>query len=457
MLFNSFEFVFIFFPLTFFVALKLRGNTLLRWICLTSIVFYACAGHVWFIIPMLVTTVVDYFVALKIEENKKSKKIWLYLSLTGNLGLLAYFKYSALVLHTAEYFSKQHWPWLSFFNVILPAGISFYTFQTLSYIIDVYRGHCKAERNFARFTGFISFYPHLVAGPLTRHNQLIPGLTEIAQKGIHPSWRLAVMFFSIGLCKKVLLGDWLGPLVDSHLKSIDQLGFFSSWLALVGYSLQIYFDFSGYSDMAIGLAHFFGIKLPTNFNEPYRSLNPSDFWTRWHITLSLWLRDYLYISMGGNKCSARRKSFNLMATMVLGGLWHGANWTFAAWGFFHGAILILYHSTKRDWDKLPKLLQMIFTYFLVCIGWVFFRAENFSMAALWLSKLFGFSKITQLQPDSGKLLLAVLLGLFSIHWLRRWKNEGMYFSAFAQIALAACTTIALLLVNNSSRFLYFQF
>lgn len=457
MLFNSFEFIFLFFPIVFFLSLQLRGNWLLRWICLCSIIFYAFAGQVWFIIPMLVTTVVDFFAAQKMERSKDHKKLWLYVSLVGNLGLLAYFKYSALVLHTAEIFSVRHWPWLSFFETILPAGISFYTFQTLSYIVDVYRGECKAETNFARFTGFVSFFPHLVAGPLTRHNQLIPGLADIAQNGIKPRWRLGIFFFAVGLCKKVLLGDTLGNLVDAHLLHLPQLGFFSSWLALLGYSLQIYFDFSGYSDMAIGLAHLFAIRLPTNFNEPYRALNPSDFWARWHITLSLWLRDYLYITLGGNRCSEKRKMFNLMATMVLGGLWHGANWTFAAWGIFHGSILILYHFSKPAWDKWPATLQVSFTYLLVCLGWVFFRAEDFPMAALWLKKLFAFDGLLGFQDQSLKLFLGVLAGLFCIHVLRKFRNLEMDLYWAAQCALALGAAVAFLMVNNSSKFLYFQF
>ena len=459
MLFNSFEFIFIFLPIVLAVATRLRGNALLRWICLASIVFYAFAGHVWFIVPMLITTVLDFLVAQKIEGSSSAaiRKRWLLVSMLGNLGLLAYFKYSALFVHTAEAISNHPLPWASAFQVVLPAGISFYTFQTLSYIIDVYRHECRAEQNFARFTGFVSFFPHLVAGPLTRHDQLIPALSSIAKTGIRPRWGAGLTLFSVGLCKKVLFGDNLGHFVDGQLAHFEVLGFATGWLAIVGYALQIYFDFSGYSDMAIGLGRLFGIELPQNFNEPYRALNPSDFWRRWHITLSRWLRDYLYISLGGNRCSNTRRSFNLMATMVLGGLWHGANWTFAAWGFFHGLLLILYSEVQPQWDRASRQLQMAVTFFLVCIGWVFFRSNTFHDAALWLRGLFGFNGIGRFSSGTGLFVALLAAGFISIHGLRRWRNPDCDFGSLIQLGLGVATGLAVLFMSQSSRFLYFQF
>ena len=293
MLFSSLEFLILFLPLTLAVALRLRGQPLLRWIAFTSVVFYAFAGHWWFIVPMLVTTVVDYWVAIVIERTQAParRRALLAISLAGNLGLLAYFKYAGLLARTVEagvaalgvpsMLHVTRW-----FDVILPAGISFYTFQTLSYIIDVWRGAAPAERNFVRFAGFVSFFPHLVAGPLTRHHQLIPQLTRIATTGISPRWRAGILLFCVGLCKKVLLADRLGNLVDPLLAPPMELDALRAWLALAGYALQIYFDFSGYSDMAIGLGRLFGIELPQNFNSPYKAASPSDFWRRWHMPLS---------------------------------------------------------------------------------------------------------------------------------------------------------------------------
>ena len=460
MLFNSFEFILIFLPIALLVSLKLKGNALLRWICVVSVVFYSLAGHVWFIIPMAITTIVDFFAAHKIEnaKSKQAKKVWLLLSMAGNLGLLAYFKYSGFALSTAESLTNHPYPWLSrILSVTLPAGISFYTFQTLSYIIDVYRGQCHAEKNFAKFAGFVTFFPHLVAGPLTRHHQLIPALTRIAEEGIKSRWQAGLLFFAVGLCKKVLLGDNLGRLVDAQLTDFHSLGFLSAWLAIVGYSLQIYFDFSGYSDMAIGLGRLFAVELPMNFNEPYRALNPSDFWNRWHITLSKWLRDYLYISMGGNRHGNARRYFNLMATMVLGGLWHGASWTFAAWGLFHGLLLVLYHGTQKYWDDANRYLQMAVNFILVCIGWVFFRSDTFSHASVWLSALAGVRYTSQLDAESAKLFLFICTGLFCIHGMRVFRDENAKYSPEIKFALGILTAMSFLLMNSSSKFLYFQF
>ena len=342
MLFSSLEFLILFLPLTLAVALRLRGQPLLRWIAFTSVVFYAFAGHWWFIVPMLVTTVVDYWVAIVIERTQAParRRALLAISLAGNLGLLAYFKYAGLLARTVEagvaalgipsMLHVTRW-----FDVILPAGISFYTFQTLSYIIDVWRGAAPAERNFVRFAGFVSFFPHLVAGPLTRHHQLIPQLTRIATTGISPRWRAGILLFCVGLCKKVLLADRLGNLVDPLLAPPMELDALRAWLALAGYALQIYFDFSGYSDMAIGLGRLFGIELPQNFNSPYKAASPSDFWRRWHMTLSAWLPlNLLATAAGGHRPRARRRRFVACrpsaaraAANVVDPAWVAVDWT----------------------------------------------------------------------------------------------------------------------------------
>jgi alginate O-acetyltransferase complex protein AlgI len=465
-LFSSLEFLILFLPLTLAVALRLRGQPLLRWIAFTSVVFYAFAGHWWFIVPMLVTTVVDYWVAIVIERTQAPgrRRALLAISLAGNLGLLAYFKYAGLLARTVEagvaalgvpsMLHVTRW-----FDVILPAGISFYTFQTLSYIIDVWRGAAPAERNFVRFAGFVSFFPHLVAGPLTRHHQLIPQLTRIATTGISPRWRAGILLFCVGLCKKVLLADRLGNLVDPLLVPPMELDALRAWLALAGYALQIYFDFSGYSDMAIGLGRLFGIELPQNFNSPYKAASPSDFWRRWHMTLSAWLRDYLYITLGGNRCSPARRRVNLMVTMILGGLWHGANWTFAAWGTWHGLMLVLHQANAERWERLPVVWQRNVTFLLMTLGWVFFRAETFGQAAHWFAALAGLGAgASAWTPDVAALLALVVLGIL----ITRLAPNSLELSleqlpALRQAGLAAATATALVLMNYSSKFLYFQF
>ena len=466
MLFSSLEFLVLFLPLTLAVSLRLHGQPLLRWIALASIVFYAFAGHWWFIVPMIVTTVVDYWMAILIdgEPRAERRRGLLAVSLIGNLSMLAYFKYSGLMVRTAEQGlaliglggSAMSFRWS---EVVLPAGISFYTFQTLSYIIDVWRRQAPAERNFARFLGFISFFPHLVAGPLTRHHQLIPQLARIAETGITPRWREGILLFCVGLCKKVLIADRLGNLIDPMLGVPLHLDLVSGWLALLGYAFQIYFDFSGYSDMAIGLGRLFGIELPQNFNSPYKAQSPSEFWRRWHMTLSFWLRDYLYITLGGNRCSAGRRRFNVMATMILGGLWHGANWTFAAWGTWHGLLLVL-HQALPAWETaLSRFWQRNLTFLLVTVGWVFFRAESFLQAGQWLASLGGaYGVIPAWSPDSGRLL-ALVLGCFVI--VRACPNSMELplgrLGRLPQVGLGAATAASVLLMNYGSKFLYFQF
>lgn len=466
MLFTSLEFLVLFLPAVLAVALRLRGQALLRWIAFTSVVFYAFAGHWWFIIPMLVTTVVDYRVAIAIERapRRAVRRGILIVSLVGNLGMLAYFKYSGLLAASLEQAVRAAglggggWSarWL---EVVLPAGISFYTFQTLSYVLDVWRGDAPAERNFVRFVGFVSFFPHLVAGPLTRHHQLIPQLAAIAQDGIAPRWRAGVFLFGLGLAKKVLIADRLGNLVDPILAHPDQLDLLASWLTLLGYSFQIYFDFSGYSDMAIGLGRLFGIELPQNFNSPYKAVSPRDFWRRWHMTLSAWLRDYLYISLGGNRCSPVRRRLNLMLTMLLGGLWHGANWTFAAWGLWHGGLLVL-HQGLPAWDRRLSLFwQRNLTFLLVTLGWVFFRAETFAHAGHWFAGLAGAHGLASgLSVAVGALLglEVVCLGIVrlcpnSLEIPLEWLGP------LPQAALGVAVAVSILLMNYSSKFLYFQF
>jgi alginate O-acetyltransferase complex protein AlgI len=467
MLFNSFTFLILFLPLVLAISIRLKGQTLLRWIALASFVFYAFAGHVWFIVPMLITTCLDFFMASLIAGAQSAwrKKSFLIFSITCNLGMLFYFKYSGLMLHTAQWavhflgYAGHDWA-LGALAVVLPAGISFYTFQTLSYIIDVYRGNVAPEKNFWRFACFVSFFPHLVAGPLTRHDQLIPQLTRISTTGIRPLWEHGMYLFAIGLCKKVLFGDRIATLIHPLINSTEHMTMAAAWLALIGFTLQIYFDFSGYSDMAIGLGRLFGIELPQNFNSPYKAKNPSDFWRRWHITLSLWLRDYLYISLGGNRCSPVRRNINVMLTMIIGGLWHGASWTFAVWGCYHGVLLVLFYCFEKPWSRLPAMFQRTATFLLIMIGWLFFKAVSWAQALDWLSRLVDFSSpMPALSEIEIKLALMALLGIIITQaFPNASSNPDLAKLHPAQKFILGIVTLgAVVMLNYSSRFLYFQF
>jgi alginate O-acetyltransferase complex protein AlgI len=466
MLFNTLEFLVLFLPLVLVVALRVRGNVLLFWLCLASTVFYGFAGHAWFLVPMAVTTVLDFWVGRRLESaHGASRRRYLLLSLCGNLGLLAYFKYSGLFAQSARdianvlHLAGAHGTALeATLRVTLPAGISFYTFQTLSYVLDIYRGHAKPEKNFFAYLAFVSFFPHLVAGPLTRHNQLIPQLYEAAERRVRPRWWAGMSLFSIGLCKKVLVADrianWNDPLIDH----VGSAGLFGAWVAVLGYAMQIYFDFSGYSDMAIGLGRLFSVELPQNFDSPYKATSPADFWRRWHITLSQWLRDYLYISLGGNRCSPARRDFNLLMTMTLGGLWHGASWTFAVWGLFHGACLIAYHKTQRNWDDWHPFIKRALTFLLVCIGWVFFRARTMRQAGAWLAGMAGLHGISGSARATTLLSLLIVVCLIICNLAKNaYERELDLLGKPARALLGIGTAASVILMNYASKFLYFQF
>jgi len=458
-LFNSLEFLILFLPAVYGIARVLRGNPLLFWLSLASFAFYAFAGHAWFLVPMAITTTLDYYIGRRLAVTKH-RRAYLAISLVGNLGLLCYFKYSPLIARTIDQLGLSAHVGGAL-HVVLPAGISFYTFQTLAYVIDIYRGGSQPERNFFKYVAFVAFFPHLVAGPLTRHDQLLPQLGVIARGGITPRLREGVYLFAIGLCKKVLIADRIANVIDPMIALLSKQGAAGAWLALVGYSLQIYFDFSGYSDMAIGLGRLFGIELPRNFNSPYQASSPSDFWRRWHITLSQWLRDYLYISLGGNRISPLRTKINLMATMVLGGLWHGANWTFALWGAYHGLLLVGYHRCQRGWDRLPLRVQQVATYLLVCIGWVFFRASSVHQMHVWFARLVGMRGLfgdhvlgQDVFPLAGLIAIALAVAM-SLRNALELDLANLRRPAVAGLAVAS--VFAVLFMNYSSKFLYFQF
>ncbi len=454
MLFNSTSFIFLFMPLVLLITSKLRGQNWVRAIALFSLIFYAFAGHAWFLIPMLFTTVLDFFLAKEMEKPKNgdARKSILVFSICANLSLLFYFKYAGLFTHLLG---------ISIAGVILPAGISFYTFQTLSYMIDVYRGSARAERNFWVFLSFVSFFPHLVAGPLTRHHQLIPQLKRNAEIKVTPLWKAGVFLFVLGLSKKVLVADQIAHLIDPVLEQPNLMSNLDSWFALLGFAFQIYFDFSGYTDMAIGLGRLLGVELPQNFNDPYRSLNPSDFWKRWHITLSQWLRDYLYIPLGGNRCSPARQRFNLFMTMLLGGLWHGANFTFVIWGFYHGLLLVLYHQFQKKWDGLSPPSSKVFTFVLITFGWVFFRARNLHEVSIWFGQLFIPSHLASLlNPfDLIKLELLLIVAFVMTTKARSYSKIEAFEKSNVpfEFALGLLAALAFFMMATSSKFMYFQF
>src|ERR671937_2049575 len=427
MLFNSFVFLFVFLPIVvvaYFAAPAHRARLVL--IVVASYVFYAYAKW-WFALLMAVSTLAGFVGGQLIEgaATTRRRKLLLGLTAAALLALLGAFKYAAFVggnltsfvgVITAHGFPGLH----AFLNgIVLPIGISFYTFEGISYAADVFRGKLPAERNLLRYAFFISFFPHLIAGPIVRYGILQPQLLR-KHRFDADRVRAGLLLFALGLAKKTLVADSFASWVNRYLDDPSSLHAFEAWAAIVGFGFQIYFDFSAYSDMALGLARIFGIELPWNFNRPYRAASPIEFWRRWHVTLSTWLRDYLYIPLGGNRKGAVRTYVNILLTMLLGGLWHGAAWTFVAWGGIHGTGQAIGHwrRERRTRLGLPALeegraavwRQRIVTFHVVCLGWVFFRADSFGTAMTVLGRVFTAWGSAPLVTPLVLLALAVGLG-----------------------------------------------
>lgn len=464
MLFNSLVFLFLFLPITYLVFWSLRSaNARYVWLTITGYVFY---GY-WdarFCLLMAFSTVVSYTAGLGFLKftSPHARRLCLVIPITVDLLLLAFFKYANFLLENIAAVTQSFgWSFMDRrLDIILPVGISFYTFHTITYIVDCYRGAIKPTRNLFEFGAYVSLFSQLVAGPIVRFRQIEEDLENLGSADQSRWLTRGISFFLFGLIEKVFIADTLAPFVDAAWKEYHQLSTAGAWLAVLGYSCQLYFDFSGYSTMAVGLGYMFGLRIPQNFNSPYKAVNPSDFWQRWHISLSSCLRDYLYIPLGGNRGGTLLMYRNLMLTMILGGLWHGANWTFLAWGVYHGLLLVAYRLTGPWWDRLPALAQQFLMFFLVIIGWVFFRADNFEQAGTMLTCMF--TPVTGslgVRPEVFPSILAVALlwamagpNAFDWHNNFRWNLRTAYVSA-----VLFGGSLAVIMGTRNSPFLYFQF
>ena len=396
MIFSSAEF-FAFLLLLLALLKAARGENARRNILLVASYFFYGWWDWRFCFLLLLCTFVDYGVARGIEAaaTPRGKRAWLLVSLVSNLGWLAFFKYMNFFLANLEPLFQVAGLHVPHLNVILPVGISFYTFQSISYVIDVYRGALPAHRNVRDYMLFVAFFPQLLAGPIVRGVEFLPQL-----KAIHPlrgeNVRLGAERFVRGFAKKVLFADTLAVFADPVFAHPGAYASLTCWLAVIAYAGQIYYDFSGYTDMAIGVAKMIGIEFPVNFRHPYRSLDITEFWRRWHISLSSWLRDYLYIPLGGNRRGRGRTYVNLALTMLLGGLWHGASWTFVAWGAMHGAALAAHKwllerrggAARAPAGPVVKFLSWALTFVFVLVTWVFFRSPSFGAAWTMLGRMF---------------------------------------------------------------------
>jgi alginate O-acetyltransferase complex protein AlgI len=497
MLFNSYTFI------VFFAIMLVMHNVIpFPWkvkkinLLLASYIFYA-AWNPPFILLLWLSTVVDFFVgrSLYTQKNKHARNVLLVLSLIGNLGMLCFFKYGGFLLD--NFVLLVHAVGIDFHpakpNIILPAGISFYTFTTLCYTIDMYKRKSEPVRSMLDFSLFVTFFPHLVAGPIVRPPQLVPQF-ESPHTASKKQLLNGLFLVTLGLFMKVVLADgMLSGTSDAIFTAKNILHPLDAWMGVLAFSGQIFFDFAGYSSCAIGVASCLGFVLPENFLYPYAAIGFSDFWRRWHITLSAWLRDYLYIPLGGNRKGSFRTYLNLMITMLLGGLWHGANWTFVVWGALHGVYLWIekwitdrrirglvavpvaianQHEVVTQGYMAPRFLKKVkssnfhlalLTFFLVNVTWVFFRSADFTTAWRLLASMFGISK-NGTELLSGLAIIQVTLitiGLVACHW--KMRNTRVLTVASHQKWWVLGSVWAFMLImlvlsqQSASSFIYFQF
>jgi len=471
--FNSLDFA-IFLPIVFIVYWFITNRNLKLQnfiIVLASYVFYGWWD--WRFLSLIIfSTIIDYSVGLRFSNTTKpsERKFLLMISLAINLGLLGFFKYFNFFIESfnAAFASAGIHTNMSSLNIILPVGISFYTFQTMSYTIDIYRNKIEPTKNILAFMAFVSFFPQLVAGPIERASHLLPQFLK-NRKFDYKQASSGIKLIAWGFFKKVVIADNAAQLVNEIFKNYPNESYISLILGTILFAFQIYCDFSGYSDIAIGLGRILGFDLMYNFKFPYFSSNIREFWNRWHISLSSWFRDYIYITLGGNKVSQYRVLFNTFCVFVLSGFWHGANWTFVFWGFLHALffmpiILLRDRFPKENFSMNIKRLSFIFANFgLVCLAWVFFRAENIQDAFLYLRQIFTLTggQNTFMKTNT-YLLMTIITGVgilvllaLELRTLRRRKDEIQ----FSSIGLM---TIVLLILffgafKNQADFIYFQF
>jgi alginate O-acetyltransferase complex protein AlgI len=475
MLFCSAQFM-IFFAVVFVLYWALpRASWRVACLLVASFYFYA-SWNKWLACIIFVSTFMDYCVAIGLEKplSCQWKKALLVLSVTANLGLLAYFKYVNFFLESLQEVLRSAGASASLplLEVMLPIGISFYTFEAINYTVDVYRGNVRAERNLFHFMLFITFFPHLVAGPIVRARDFLPQIRR-PKRWDWLRMQLGIQFFLIGLIKKMVIADRMAIFADPVFANPKQFSVVAVWIAVLAYAIQIYCDFSGYTDMALGSAHLLGYKLAKNFDMPYLAANIADFWRRWHISLSTWLRDYLFIPLGGSRGGTWHTCRNLLITMTLGGLWHGAAWTFVFWGILHGVFLIVHRCFHEFCERqlvlsrwlqtsLGTALRILLTFLCVCVGWVFFRATTFAAAIEILKHLVGRHVGSQGAPLPVDSFLILAGALVLAHIAVRagiWKRFSSSVSApIWGAAYAILATGAMILAPEAGAiFIYFQF
>lgn len=472
MVFSSITFLL--YCLPFFVVLyTFTPRPLKNVVLLLGSIFLYSWGAPKFIFVILGTTLLDFYLVKWMDksEEQRKRKLLLIVSLTINLGLLFYFKYSNFFIENVNAvlgsFGSSDIQWT---KLVLPIGISFYTFETLTYVIDVYRKVHKPLTNFWDYQLYIILFPKLIAGPIVRYHDLADQLTDRTAYENAENKLLGLYRFALGLAKKVVIANQLGLVADNIFKlPYETLDSSSAWIGILAYTFQIYFDFSGYSDMAIGLARVFGFRFPENFNNPYVSESITDFWRRWHISLGAWMKSYLYIPLGGNKVSKKRLYFNLWLVFLASGFWHGASWCFVIWGAYHGLFLVLERGfLLKFYEKIGKLPRVVLTFLIVVIGWVFFRVEGLSEAFLFIQRMFAFEFNSNPLPADVLFYfgLAVLFSFITYFKFGKQLHDSIYVNKFNNRKHIGWTlaTVCLLFISvvklasfGFNPFIYFRF
>ena len=474
MLFNSYEFIFIFLPITFIIYFFLLSKRLIvgaKGFLVASSLFFYSWWNIAYLPLILGSMLFNYIVGNSLNGNntklKINKKSLLTFGIISNIALLAYFKYADFFIENANYLSSSNIPTL---DLALPLAISFFTFQQIAYLVDSYRKETD-EYDFLNYALFVTFFPQLIAGPIVHHKEMMPQFAS--RWNLVKNYKniaLGLFIFSIGLFKKVVIADTLAIWATNGFDKAEVLTLIEAWVTSLSYTFQLYFDFSGYTDMAIGIALLFNIKLPINFNSPYKAKDIQDFWRRWHITLSRFLRDYIYIPLGGNRQGSFRTYSNLMATFILGGLWHGAGWTFIFWGFLHGFALVIHRAWKSFGFTMNSILAWFITFNFINISWIFFRAKEWDDAIKVLSGMFGFSGI-EIVEYKVKILLKNINGddktlaifIMAIFITFVMKNTMFYYKNNILLTyktmffITSLYIVSILQMHQVSEFLYFNF
>jgi alginate O-acetyltransferase complex protein AlgI len=460
MLFTTFSFA-IFLPVVL-VLFYILPRPARRYLLLAASLFFYMAWRAKFVILILGLITVDYFAALWISRSQGARRrMALMVSLAANVGMLGWFKYANFARETWLHLLNPYAP-VTPLDIILPLGISFHTFQSISYVIDVYRGEQEVVTSYVDYALFVAFFPQLVAGPIVRAREFFHDFWNWrAPTG--EEWQQGVATILTGFVKKLIFADQFSLVADAYFTNPAVMpGLLPAWTGTIAFALQIFFDFSGYTDIAIGVALLFGFHFPENFRRPYLSASITEFWRRWHMTLSRWLRDYIYISLGGNRRGALRTYLNLLLTMLLGGLWHGASWNFVIWGGYHGVLLALERMVwgRREQAGLLRIPLVILTFLLVCVGWVFFRAKTLATAVFVVEQMFsrfpGHSLLTPWQ-----LRMAIFAFIVALAEEYRGLLSRLTFSpAWARTVAVIVALLAIELFSATEQtipFVYFQF